>query len=222
MTVVNEFISDIISENTSQSSLDFCDDKTRKDLNSCSASMHELFSDVLTEELENTYTPSHSREQETEDSNIKENMHRDDLLEGAENINEIVVSEFLESDDASTCSLSTRVLPEVSTEMEGEDLAMSLASMTVSDAVSKSSSQSQKRSVAVRDLSKGIYVTNTASAGKNLRTGATNEADTLKPLEMGASQETREGQKKRTLQQFPLLQSLLSSGLRTNTQSQKF
>lgn len=167
------------------------------------------------EEFKNTYTPSHSRKRETDESNGKENMHRDDLLEGAENFHEKVVSEFLESDNPSVCSLCTR--PEVSIETDGEGLLTSLAATKVSE----STSQSQKRSVSVRDLPRGIYVTNTASTGKNLRTGATNEMAALKPLETGANQELRDGQKK-TLQQFPLLQSLMSSGLRTNTQSQKF
>lgn len=165
------------------------------------------------EEFEKTCTPSHSRKQSAEESNVKENMHRDDLLEGAENIPTEVVSEVSESNDPLTCSLSTRPLPEVSIETEGEGLLTSVAGTKVSDAA-KSTSQSQKRSVAVRDLPKGIYVTNTESTGKNLRT--TNETVCLEPLE------TRDGQKKKTLGQFPLLQDLMGSGFRTNAQSQKF
>lgn len=165
------------------------------------------------EEFEKTCTPSHSRKQSAEESNVKENMHRDDLLEGAENIPTEVVSEVSESNDPLMCSLSTRPLPEVSIETEGEGLLTSVAGTKVSDAA-KSTSQSQKRSVAVRDLPKGIYVTNTESTGKNLRT--TNETVCLEPLE------TRDGQKKKTLGQFPLLQDLMGSGFRTNAQSQKF
>lgn len=203
---------DMFSDSASQDSLEFCDDKEFSESpghNCSTVTLNEwevpTTQFVQSEDDKLTFDP-HSRGAEV-NGGTEADLCRDDFLEGAETVSEASAVESVAGRELpadSFAGVSAECLAKSGTPVGGR------SGTKVSDGL-ESASVAQRRTMAVKDLSTGIYVASTLNP--KMENAATDAARSA------TGQATIDGSKKnKILLQFPLLQSLVG---RPNASSQQ-
>lgn len=194
----------MFSDSASQDSLEFCDDtefseSPRHNCSTVTLNEWEGPTQFVQSEDDKLTFERHSRGGAEVNRATEADLCRDDFLEGAETVSEASVVESVAGRQLSAdnfADVSAKGLAKSGAPVEG------CSAMKVSDGLESASVAQRPRTMAVKDLSTGIYVASTLNP--KMENGATDAARSA------TGQAMIDGSKKnKVLLQFPLLQSLV-------------